>query len=75
MIRIDLFAIDTHTINVGIGHTLVVLRSKLNTITIGYDIRERPLSARMIDFLDTELFVGKTVILASLNHRENRNIV
>jgi len=62
-------------INVGIGHTFIVLLSKLNTITIGYDIRERPLSARLIDFLDMELFVGKTIILASLNHRENRNIV
>ena len=59
----------------GIGHTLVVFRSKLNTIIIGYDIGERPLSARMTDFQETELFVGKTVILASLNHRENRNIV
>jgi len=42
----------------------------LNTITIGIDIGERPLSARMTDFLDTELFVGKTDILASLNQRK-----
>jgi hypothetical protein len=54
----------------GIGHTLVVFRSKLNTIIIGYDIGERPLSARMTDFQETELFVGKTVILASLNQRK-----
>ena len=45
------------------------------TTTIGYDIRDRSLSAGLIYFLDTELFVGKTGILASLNHRENRNIV
>ena len=56
--------------------TFVVLRSMLNTTTtIGYDIRDRSLSAGLIYFLDTELFVGKTGILASLNHRENRNIV
>ena len=63
-------------INVGIGHYFHSLWSMLNTTTtIGYDIRERSLSAHLIYFLDTELFVGKTGILASLNHRENRNIV
>jgi hypothetical protein len=38
-------------------------------------IYERLLGARSIDLLGMELFGGKIVILASLNHRENRNIV
>jgi hypothetical protein len=69
-IRIDLFAIDTLVINVGDRPHFSSFPEQLNTIIIGYDIGERPLSARMTDFQETELFVGKTVILASLNQRK-----